>query len=508
MHSMQTSKNMAKPIYLYNTLTRRKEEFQPLHAPAVGMYVCGPTVYGDPHLGHVRPAVTFDLLFRLLRHEGYKVRYVRNITDVGHLENDADSGEDKIAKKARLEQLEPMEIAQHYTNRYHEFMDRLGVLRPSIEPHASGHIIEQIQMTQAILDAGYAYVSNGSVYFDVRKYVADGHNYGILSGRNLDEMQSGGRSDDYEGEKRLATTAMAATATVTKSRPVLSRSVPQLDDSVKVSTFSSSEGSQKADVKSQPRPRRKTSLDTPAVLPEHPIDKRNRKGWSLALAVGGHGTATNGNGSSASLMSDAITGVLLNTVPTANINLSAMTDGVISIPEGQSLAFREGKPYLMNRTRTVVSADHHQPVSVGFSVRKELGKGFSVETGLMYTFLSSDLRFEDSSEELSQKLHYLGIPLRANWNFVDTRLFTLYLSAGGAVEKCVYGKLGSDDLSQRPWQFSVLGAVGVQYNLSKRVGIYAEPGVSYYFDDASSLQTLRKEHPCSFTLQAGLRLTY
>lgn len=312
----------------------------------------------------------------------------------------------------------------------------------------------------------------------------------------------------YEGEKRLATTAMAATATVTKSRPVLSCSEPQLDDSVKVSTFSSSEGSQKADVKSQPRPRRKTSLDTPAVLPEHPIDKRNRKGWSLALAVGGHGTATNGNGSSASLMSDAITGVLLNTVPTANINLSAMTDGVISIPEGQSLAFREGKPYLMNRTRTVVSADHHQPVSVGFSVRKELGKGFSVETGLMYTFLSSDLRFEDSSEELSQKLHYLGIPLRANWNFVDTRLFTLYLSAGGAVEKCVYGKLGSDDLSQRPWQFSVLGAVGVQYNLSKRVGIYAEPGVSYYFDDSSSLQTLRKEHPCSFTLQAGLRLTY
>lgn len=195
---------MAKPIYLYNTLTRRKEEFQPLHAPAVGMYVCGPTVYGDPHLGHVRPAVTFDLLFRLLRYEGYKVRYVRNITDVGHLENDADSGEDKIAKKARLEQLEPMEIAQYYTNRYHEFMDRLGVLRPSIEPHASGHIIEQIQMTQAILDAGYAYESNGSVYFDVRKYVADGHHYGVLSGRNLDDIQSGGRSDDFEGEKRFA----------------------------------------------------------------------------------------------------------------------------------------------------------------------------------------------------------------------------------------------------------------------------------------------------------------
>lgn len=195
---------MAKPIYLYNTLTRRKETFEPLHGPAVGMYVCGPTVYGDPHLGHVRPAVTFDLLFRLLRYEGYKVRYVRNITDVGHLENDADSGEDKIAKKARLEQLEPMEIAQYYTNRYHEFMDRLGVLSPSIEPHASGHIIEQIAMTQAILDAGYAYVSNGSVYFDVQKYVSDGHNYGILSGRNLDDMQSGGRSEDFESEKRCA----------------------------------------------------------------------------------------------------------------------------------------------------------------------------------------------------------------------------------------------------------------------------------------------------------------
>ena len=194
---------MSRPIYLYNTLTRHKEEFEPLHAPAVGMYVCGPTVYGDPHLGHVRPAVTFDLLFRLLRYEGYKVRYVRNITDVGHLENDADAGEDKIAKKARLEQLEPMEVAQYYTNRYHEFMDRLGVLRPSIEPHASGHIIEQIAMTQAILDAGYAYVSNGSVYFDVRKYVADGNKYGILSGRNLDDMQSGGRSEDYEGEKRF-----------------------------------------------------------------------------------------------------------------------------------------------------------------------------------------------------------------------------------------------------------------------------------------------------------------
>ena len=155
---------MEHQLTIYNTLTRRKEIFKPLHAPHVGMYVCGPTVYGDPHLGHARPAITFDILFRYLKHLGYKVRYVRNITDVGHLEHDADEGEDKIAKKARLEQLEPMEVAQYYANRYHEAMDALGVLRPSIEPQASGHIIEQIELVKEILKNGYAYESKGSVY--------------------------------------------------------------------------------------------------------------------------------------------------------------------------------------------------------------------------------------------------------------------------------------------------------------------------------------------------------
>ena len=178
---------MEQTLLIYNTLTRKKEAFKPLHAPNVGMYVCGPTVYGDPHLGHARPAITFDILFRYLKHLGYKVRYVRNITDVGHLEHDADEGEDKIEKKARLEQLEPMEIAQHYTNRYHQAMDMLNVLPPSIEPHATGHIIEQEQLVQQILDNGYAYVSNGSVYFDVEKYNKD-HKYGILSGRNLEDV--------------------------------------------------------------------------------------------------------------------------------------------------------------------------------------------------------------------------------------------------------------------------------------------------------------------------------
>lgn len=191
---------MEQKLFIYNTLSRKKEEFKPLHAPHVGMYVCGPTVYGDPHLGHARPAITFDVLFRYLRHLGYKVRYVRNITDVGHLEHDADEGEDKIEKKARLEQLEPMEIAQYYTNRYHDAMRALNVLPPSIEPHAAGHIIEQEELVQKILDNGYAYVSNGSVYFDVPKYNQKYH-YGILSHRNLEDIINNSRELEGQSEK-------------------------------------------------------------------------------------------------------------------------------------------------------------------------------------------------------------------------------------------------------------------------------------------------------------------
>jgi len=192
---------MEKDLILYNTLSRTKELFKPIHAGHVGIYVCGPTVYGDAHLGHSRPAVTFDLLFRYLLHLGYKVRYVRNITDVGHLENDADEGEDKIAKKARLEELEPMEIAQYFGDRYHSNIDRLNVLKPSIEPRASGHIIEQIAMIQKILDAGFAYESNGSVYFNVEKYNQE-HKYGILSGRILEDLLSNTRDLEGQDEKR------------------------------------------------------------------------------------------------------------------------------------------------------------------------------------------------------------------------------------------------------------------------------------------------------------------
>ncbi len=196
---MENFDNKAK-LEIFNTLTKRKERFEPLNPTHVGLYVCGPTVYGEPHLGHARPAVTFDLVFRYLQHIGYKVRYVRNITDVGHLEHDADEGEDKIAKKARLEQLEPMEVAQFYIDSYHRAMDALNVKRPSIEPRASGHIMEQIDMVQRILDAGFAYVSEGSVYFDVAKF-DQVFGYGKLSGRKLDELLANTRTLDGQEEK-------------------------------------------------------------------------------------------------------------------------------------------------------------------------------------------------------------------------------------------------------------------------------------------------------------------
>jgi cysteinyl-tRNA synthetase len=192
---------MEHQLFVYNSLSRKKEQFIPLHSPSVGMYVCGPTVYGDPHLGHSRSAITFDLVFRYLQTLGYKVRYVRNITDVGHLENDADEGEDKIAKKAKLEEIEPMEVVQYYINRYHQFMNMLQVLPPSIEPQASGHIIEQIALIEKILEAGFAYISNGSVYFDVPKY-NEKYPYGKLSGRVLDDLLSFTRELDGQSEKR------------------------------------------------------------------------------------------------------------------------------------------------------------------------------------------------------------------------------------------------------------------------------------------------------------------
>ncbi len=188
-------------LKIYNTLTRNTEKFETLHAGMVGMYVCGPTVYSNAHLGNARTFMSFDVVFRYLLHLGYKVRYVRNITDAGHLESDADEGEDKISKKAKLEQLEPMEIVQRYTIDFHDVMRAFNALPPSVEPTATGHIIEQIEMTKQILNSGFAYESNGSVYFDVTKF-AQTYPYTALSNRNLDELLNNTRELDGQDEKR------------------------------------------------------------------------------------------------------------------------------------------------------------------------------------------------------------------------------------------------------------------------------------------------------------------
>ncbi len=192
---------MQNNLSIYNSLTRSIEQFNPLHPPFVGLYVCGPTVYSNAHLGHARAYVTFDLLYRYLLHLGYRVRYVRNITDVGHLENDADEGEDKIEKKARLEHLEPMEVVQKYMNTFLKNMDQLNTLPPSIEPRASGHIIEQIELVKQILEKGFAYEVNGSVYFDILHYNSK-FQYGKLSGRVLEDLQENTRTIEGKEEKR------------------------------------------------------------------------------------------------------------------------------------------------------------------------------------------------------------------------------------------------------------------------------------------------------------------
>lgn len=191
---------MVEKLRIYNSLSGKKETFEPIEPPYVGMYVCGPTVYSDVHLGNMRTFMSFDVIYRYLSYLGYKVRYVRNITDVGHLESDADEGEDKISKKARLENLEPMEIVQRYTNGFHRLTEVFNMFPPSIEPSATGHIVEQIAMIQKLLDNGFAYEMNGSVYFDVSKYNKD-HNYGKLSGRKIEEMMESGRDLASQDEK-------------------------------------------------------------------------------------------------------------------------------------------------------------------------------------------------------------------------------------------------------------------------------------------------------------------
>ena len=265
------------------------------------------------------------------------------------------------------------------------------------------------------------------------------------------------------------------------------------------------------DIATQPQPQKevKKAKELPPTNRELlAMDRQSRphpKGWAVGVLVGNFGGSI-GNlsqkgGLSQTQQSAPGTGY-------SNLDLTATSINVLAIPKGQEIIFQNGLPFLQNRTPGIVSIDHKQPISAGFSIRKNLRKDFSVETGLVYTFLASDILYEGAAQETSQKLHYLGIPLRANWNFVDKNKFTFYVSAGGTVEKCIYGKMGSEDLSVDPLQLSVLAAIGAQYNIGKHFGIYLEPGISYFFDDGSGIRTIRTDNPCNFTLQAGLRLSY
>ena len=224
--------------------------------------------------------------------------------------------------------------------------------------------------------------------------------------------------------------------------------------------------------------------------------KSSRKGtWSMGLGVNNSGGASSEIGSGVHPYM-------------SRVSMLAVSNSLMAIPNDQTLVFKDGVPYL-RQAKQVLDIKHHQPISFGLSVRKTLGKGFSLESGLTYTLLSSDAKLADDEQQMiEQKLHYIGIPLRANWNFLDKKLVTLYVSGGGMVEKCVYGKLGSEKETVKPLQFSVSGAVGAQLNATKRIGVYVEPGVAYYFDDGSDIQTIRKENPFNFNIQAGIRLTY
>lgn len=269
---------------------------------------------------------------------------------------------------------------------------------------------------------------------------------------------------------------------------------PAKQDESELTTIADKTNDKKEEVEeqSQKRSHRPSGKDKLHI----PVEKASaKKGtWSMGLSVG------NSGGTSAELGS-GISSYM------SRVSMSAVSNGLINIPNDQTLVFEDGIPYL-RQANQVIDMEHHQPISFGLSVRKSLGRGFSLETGLTYTLLSSDAKLAENDQKIEQKLHYLGIPLRANWNFLDKKLVTLYVSGGGMVEKCLYGKLGSEKETVNPLQFSVSGAVGAQLNATKKVGIYVEPGVAYFFDDGSDVQTIRKENPFNFNIQAGIRFTY
>ena len=222
----------------------------------------------------------------------------------------------------------------------------------------------------------------------------------------------------------------------------------------------------------------------------------NRHRWSIGMALGNGGGTSNSTASSLLAVNN-------------RLDFSTMANDAVNVPAGQEVVFEGGLPYLKNQIEdNNISIHHKLPVNVGFSVRMALAKGFSIESGLTYTYLASDITYEGRPEKIKQKLHYIGIPLKGNWEFLKRKEFNLYLSAGGSMEKCVYGKTGTEQTRIKPLQYSVMGSVGAQYGLSRHFALYVEPGISYFFDDGSSVQTIRKENPLNFNLQTGIRLTY
>lgn len=264
--------------------------------------------------------------------------------------------------------------------------------------------------------------------------------------------------------------------------------VPVVKESVEEKEGSTRKAEEKREVR---RPSRHDKLH----LPKNEKGEQRKGKWSMGLSVG-NGGGTSADGGRWGYPSTP-----------QRVSLMDVANDVVTIPMDKELVFEEGVPYL-RAPREEPEIEHHLPVSVGVSVRKSLPKGFSIETGLTYTLLSSDIKVAGIDRVESQKLHYLGIPLRANWNFFDKKSFTLYVSGGGMVEKCVYGKAAGKKVNVKPLQLSVMGMVGAQYNIGRRVGIYVEPGVAYFFDDGSDVQTIRKKTPCNFNLQGGIRFTY
>lgn len=273
---------------------------------------------------------------------------------------------------------------------------------------------------------------------------------------------------------------------------------PDAEEDVPAETVSTTSQPTAQSVTEEKAPKYKPSDKSKLHLPDSRQKEKRRKKWSVGLSMG-NGTLNNG---SLPELGDFVSD------PVFPAEQPPFYQNGIVVSKDMELVYLNGLPYLQERERSIESIHHKQPLSFGLSVRKELRSRFSVETGVTYTYLASDIQWKGEKEQDTQKLHYIGIPLRANWHFVESQKVQFYLSAGGSIEKCVSAKIGSEHTNIHPLQLSVMGAVGAQYNLSSHAGIYIEPGLSYYFDDGSDVQTIRKENPCNFTLQAGIRLTY